>query len=171
MMTISTVVETFFAALMNAEGNGASEVPPLIVGVSGGPDSLTLLHALVRRGAYPQDVIVVAHLNHMLRPSAADEASFVQSLARDWRLQFRSRAVDVGRVAEASKSSLETAARQARYDFLADVAREWGTDLVVVGHNQNDQAETVLMHLLRGSGSTGLRGMQPVSPLPSAPEM
>lgn len=171
MMTIATVVETFFAALMNAEGHGATDAPPLIVGVSGGPDSLALLHVLARRGAYPQDMIVVAHLNHMLRPSAADEASYVQSLATDWRLQFRSRAVDVRRLAETGKSSLETAARQARYEFLADVAREWGTDLIATGHNQNDQAETVLMHLVRGSGLTGLRGMQPVSPLPLNPEM
>ncbi|MGD8854844.1 MAG: tRNA lysidine(34) synthetase TilS [Chloroflexota bacterium] len=173
MMSIEQTVRRFFTDLDNATGdNGdAFSARPLIVGVSGGPDSVVLLHALAKEHVYPEDRIVAAHLNHMIRPNAPAEASFVASLAEAWQLTFRARAVDVKALAQQEGLSLEAAARQARYTFLADVAREFGAGHIVTGHNQNDQAETVLMHFIRGSGLSGLRAMQPVSPVPGDPDL
>lgn len=133
----------------------------LVLGVSGGPDSLALLH-LIRAIRRPQGLIV-AHLDHGLRPGSADEAAIVAAAAGE--LRFHSERVDVAGMARARGLSIEEAGREARYDFLARVARRDGASAVVVGHHAGDQAETILMHLLRGSGLSGLAGMREASPL------
>ncbi|MBK8899951.1 MAG: tRNA lysidine(34) synthetase TilS [Anaerolineaceae bacterium] len=141
----------------------------LLVGVSGGADSLALLHLLWQQlGA---DRLVAAHLNHGLRAAADEEADFVQATAAAWQIPFVSQKRIVARLAEQEKLSLEAAGRQARYQFLAGQARVAGATAVAVAHHADDQAETVLLHLLRGSGSAGLRGMLPVSTVPGAQEM
>jgi tRNA(Ile)-lysidine synthase len=144
---------------------------PLVVAVSGGPDSVALLHIIARRGIYPREQVIVGHLDHGIRPEAAADATFVADLARNWGLHYRGGEADVPELASHEGLSLEAAARQARYDFLAATARATGATAIVTGHNQRDQAETVLMHLLRGSGVTGLRGMRPVTQLPGAPDI
>ncbi len=141
----------------------------LLVGVSGGADSLALLHLLWQQlGA---ERLVVAHLNHGLRAAADEEASFVEATAASWRLPFVSQKIEVQRLAEEEKLSLEEAGRLARYQFLAEQAQLVGATAVAVAHHADDQAETVLLHLLRGSGSAGLRGMRPVGELPGAGEV
>ncbi len=136
------------------------------VGVSGGPDSLCLLHLLCRLAPELDLRLHVAHLHHGLRGADADaDAAFVAELAADWRLPCVVGRADVAALAAAAGLSLEEAARQARYRFLAEVAASAGSAVVAVGHNADDQAETVLMHFLRGSGLGGLRGMTPVTPL------
>jgi tRNA(Ile)-lysidine synthase len=160
MSLIERVEDAFREAL-----HGTGQAPlrsPLVVGVSGGPDSAALLHSL--RQIVPADLLVVAHLDHGLRPGSAAEAEFVAGLAGD--LSFQSARVEIAERARARGLSIEEAGREARYEFLAHVAREVGATAVVVGHNADDQVETILMHLLRGSGPAGLRGMRPVSPLP-----
>lgn len=139
----------------------------LVVGVSGGPDSLALLHSLAQ--ALRRELLIVAHLDHGLRPSSAAEAQRVAATALG--LCFFTERTDVAELARVRRLSLEEAGRIARYDFLARVAQTVGAPAVVVGHNADDQAETVLMHLLRGSGLTGLQGMRPVSRLPVAPDL
>jgi tRNA(Ile)-lysidine synthase len=110
----------------------------------------------------------VAHLNHCLRGDAADEdMAFVASLAMDWGLPCTIEVVDVEAVARRRQLSLEEAARQVRYGFLAAVARQVGATAVAVGHHADDQSETVLMHFLRGAGLAGLRGMSPAVDLGS----
>jgi tRNA(Ile)-lysidine synthase len=109
----------------------------------------------------------VAHLNHGLRLEADDEAQFVAQMAQSWGLGFRGKKVDVAALARRSGWSVEEAGREARYRFLADLAVEVQAEAVLVAHNADDQAETVLLNLLRGSGLTGLRGMRPLSSLPS----
>jgi tRNA(Ile)-lysidine synthase len=138
----------------------------VVVGVSGGPDSLCLLHVLSRlREAYGL-TLHVAHLNHQLRgPEADADAQFVARLAAEWGLPATVESVDVAAFAHAHKLAIEEAARQARYAFLARVARQKHAFKVAVGHNADDQVETVLMHWLRGAGLSGLRGMQPVTSL------
>ncbi|MFN2168917.1 MAG: tRNA lysidine(34) synthetase TilS, partial [Anaerolineae bacterium] len=132
----------------------------IVVAVSGGPDSLALLHLLVRLSQELGLRLHVAHLNHGMRGAAADEdARFVVHLSERWGLPCTVGCADVR--SEAKKSSLEEAARLARYRFLAETADAIGSAIIAVGHTSDDQAETVLMHLLRGSGVVGLRGMLP----------
>jgi len=138
----------------------------IVVGVSGGADSLCLL-ALLREMAPTHDLqLHVAHLNHSLRGQTSDDdAAFVAELAKRWNLPFTTQKEDVAAWARKKKASLEEAARQARYAFLSEVARDANAGKIAVGHNANDQAETVLMHFLRGAGVAGLRGMLPIAPL------
>lgn len=134
----------------------------VVVGVSGGPDSAALLHCL--RQLLLPDAIIIAHFDHGLRPGSAGEAEQVAIMASG--LRFRAGRADVAEQARAGRLTLEEAGRLARYDFLAGVARAEGAKAVVVGHHADDQAETILMHVLRGSGTAGLRGMAPEAPLP-----
>ncbi|MBI3760728.1 MAG: tRNA lysidine(34) synthetase TilS, partial [Chloroflexi bacterium] len=137
---------------------------PVVVGVSGGPDSLCLLHVLLRLRESQTDTfsIHVAHLNHGLRGEASQaDADSVAGLATGWGLPVTVETADVRRLARERRLSVEEAARQARYAFLAAVAAGVGAPTVAVAHNADDQAETVLMHFLRGSGVGGLRGMLP----------
>jgi tRNA(Ile)-lysidine synthase len=134
----------------------------VIVGVSGGPDSLCLLHLLNVLAPQHNLRLRVAHLHHGLRGADADaDARFVQQTAQAMGLPYDEGRADVRRLADEEGRSLEEAARQARYAFLWDAARSAGAQIVAVGHNAGDQAETVLMHFLRGSGVSGLRGMLP----------
>lgn len=138
----------------------------VVVGVSGGPDSLCLLHALVSLRAEYSLRLHVGHLNHRLRGAEADaDAAFVAQLAEEWGLGCTVEACDVPALAQTRKLAIEEAARQARYLFLARTAASVGARRVAVGHNSDDQVETILMHLLRGSGLAGLRGMLPVADL------
>jgi tRNA(Ile)-lysidine synthase len=128
----------------------------VVIGVSGGPDSLCLLD-LARQISGLK--IIVAHFNHQLRPEADQEAEFVKRVAEQMQLPYVSEAADVGSYAEEQKLSLEEAARNLRYRFLFKRARSEGAGAVAVGHTADDQVETVLMHFLRGAGLAGLKGM------------
>lgn len=129
----------------------------LLVAVSGGPDSLCLLYVL-RELAYGMHV---AHLNHSLRPEADSEAEFVAQVAQGLGLPVTVEKASAKEYAAQHHLSVEEAARVLRYRFLARVAAHESCSAVAVGHTADDQVETVLMHLLRGSGLAGLRGMQP----------
>ncbi len=130
----------------------------IAVAVSGGADSTCLLDCLHRLGL----PLVVAHFDHGLRPSSWSDARKVLRLAAKLRLPaIAGRAHGL----KARGGSLENAARIARYRFLGDCARRSGSRVLAVGHTQDDQAETVLLHLLRGAGSGGLRGMRPETTL------
>jgi tRNA(Ile)-lysidine synthase len=160
------------AAQLQAVLSAAALPPdsPLVVGVSGGADSLTLLHAL-SHGLYPRERLVVAHLDHLLRPGSAADAAFAGQAAAAWGLRFVVEVVDVGQLARRRRLSVEEAGRLARYAFLGRTADAFGAPAAAVGHNADDQAESVLMHLLRGTGSAGLRGMAPVGPMPTRPDL
>ena len=137
----------------------------VVVGVSGGPDSLALLHALAQLAPAEGWQLHVAHLDHMLRPEAQAEAHFVAELAAAWGLGCTIEREDVQKLAMQPGVSLEEAARQARYNFLGRVAQRLAAPVIAVGHHADDQVETMLMHLLRGSGLAGLRGMPPQTEL------
>ncbi len=157
------LVERVHAALSRAAAATGCDLfdEPIVLGISGGPDSLALLHAI--RSIRRHEGLIVAHLDHGLRPGSAGEASIVAAEAGD--LRFYSERVDVAGMARARGLSVEEAGRQARYDFLADAAEREGASAIMVGHHADDQAETILMHLLRGSGLAGLAGMREASPL------
>ena len=138
----------------------------VVVGVSGGADSLVLLHALLALRERLEVTLHVGTLDHGLRGAAgAADAEFVRCTAGGWGLPVTVGRADVARIARAHRLGVEEAARQVRYIFLLRVARQVGASRVAVGHQRDDQAETVLMHLLRGSGLSGLRGMLPATSL------
>lgn len=133
----------------------------LIVAVSGGADSVALLHLLLEAG-YRN--LIVAHFNHRLRGKASDgDAAFVEKLAAKLDLPCEIAEGDVRKLASSRKCSLETAAREARYSFLATVAKKHRIRMVVLAHHADDQVETCLFNFLRGSGIAGLSGMKPRS--------
>jgi tRNA(Ile)-lysidine synthase len=135
----------------------------VVAAVSGGPDSIALLHALLKIAPAYDLGLVVAHLNHGLRGRESDEDErFVQELSLNLGLPFESAFVDIHRIKEERKGSLEDLAREERLRFLTAVAEKWQAQKVALGHHAQDQAETVLIQFLRGAGSEGLKGMLPI---------
>jgi len=136
----------------------------LVVAVSGGPDSVCLLYLLRALRDKLDITLYVAHLNHGLRGAESDaDASYVAELAKKLDLQATVEQRDVRAYQRKKRLSLEEAAREVRYSFLAEVAEATGADSVAVGHTLDDHIETILMHLIRGSGTRGLRGLHPCS--------
>jgi tRNA(Ile)-lysidine synthase len=136
----------------------------VLAGVSGGADSVCLLHILAGLQEKLEITVHVAHLNHMLRGAESDgDARYVSRLAKKLGLSATIENRDVKAYQVTHRLSLEDAARQVRYRFFAEVAREVGASRVAVGHTSDDQAETILMHLVRGAGPTGLLGMRPLT--------
>lgn len=129
---------------------------PLILGVSGGPDSLCVLDVLDRFD-YP---LIVVHFNHKLRPNADKDAEIIRQMVGKRKRQFLLGEADVYERAAREKESIEEAARNERYHFLFQCAEKFNAQAVMVGHTADDQVETVLMHLIRGSGLSGLGGMR-----------
>lgn len=134
---------------------GLEPTDVVLVGFSGGPDSLTLLHVLESLG----QPLVAAHFDHGLRPESGEEAQHAEAVARSLGVPFVAQRGDVAGFAGQEKLSLEEAARILRYQFLFRAADDQRAAAVAVAHNADDQVETVLMHLLRGAGPQGLRGM------------
>ncbi|MGH2348598.1 MAG: tRNA lysidine(34) synthetase TilS [bacterium] len=137
----------------------------VVVAVSGGADSMALLHALVglREGLHL--TLHVAHLNHRLRPDSADDSAFVGDAAQSLHLPVTLAAADVRELAAEQRRSLEDAARHARYRFLAQVAEDTGAGVVATAHTRSDQVETVLMRLLDAAPWESLAGIPPVRPM------
>lgn len=139
----------------------------VVVGVSGGTDSLTLLHLLKNLSSRMGFSVHAATLDHQLRgQESAEDANFVVRLCNEWGISVIKKEVNVKALAKRSGMSTEVAARNARYDFLAEVAYQVNASCVAVAHHADDQAETLLMRLIRGSGGKGLAGMELQSPLP-----
>ncbi len=136
------------------------------VAVSGGCDSVALLRGLATYAPKRRLSLRIAHLDHSLRPESAAEARFVSALAAELSVGCTLGKIDVGRIAEAEGWSIEEAARRARYSFLAQVSWQIGASAVALGHQADDQAETVLMNFIRGAGLDGLKGMTPVGRFP-----
>jgi tRNA(Ile)-lysidine synthase len=135
----------------------------LMAAVSGGPDSVALVHILLALAPKFSFQVAMAHLNHCLRDaeSARDEA-FVVSLAEQLKLPLHVERQDVRRYQKSHHLSLEEAARQVRYRFYHAIAAKFGYEKIALGHHSDDNAELILMYLLRGSGPLGLSGIPPV---------
>jgi tRNA(Ile)-lysidine synthase len=141
----------------------------LVVAVSGGADSVCLLHILRKHRDDLDIELYVAHLNHQLRGAESDaDASYVSALAKKLGVPAIIESRDVAAYHNRKLGSLEEAAREVRCAFLADVAGKVGASKVATGHTCDDHIETILLHLLRGAGTTGLRGLQSRSALPYA---
>ena len=132
----------------------------LVVGVSGGADSMCLLSLLCKyRKEEPFDMTVV-HINHGIRKEASEDAKCVEAVCREYKVPFVLKEYSVNALAKEWGMSTEEAGRKVRYDAFAQVLGQ-DNGKIVVAHNQNDVAETVLFNLFRGSGSTGLIGIRP----------
>ncbi|GAB4509928.1 MAG: tRNA lysidine(34) synthetase TilS [Anaerolineae bacterium] len=143
----------------------------VVVAVSGGTDSLALLHMLYTLQASLRITLHAATLDHQLRDGSAEDAAYVRAIAEEWGIAVTVGHVDVGKLAAEEQMGIEAAARQARYAFLVNVARQVGSARIMTAHHADDQAETVLMRLLRGAGLSGLRGMAMQAPVPGAPHL
>lgn len=135
----------------------------VLIGVSGGPDSICLLHLLWRVKDELNIEIAVAHLDHMFRGyEAQQDAIFVKRLCEEMDVEFFTERIDVPKYIENTGYSPEDAARRIRYKFFEKVKSNIGATKIALGHNRNDHEETVLMNILRGSGLEGLIGIEPV---------
>lgn len=135
----------------------------VVLAVSGGPDSLCLLHLMYRLSKQLNLKIIVAHLNHCLRPEAEEEVLGVKAAAEKFALPFVTRAVDIKKLKREKGISEEEAGRLARYSLLFDVAKDFNAAKIALGHHLDDQAETVLLNIIRGTGPDGLAGILPIT--------
>lgn len=158
---LAKVRKTIFRYKMLASGDR------VVVGVSGGPDSVAMLSLLVALKEEFSLYLHIAHLNHMLRANEArEDALYVEELSKNLGLPLSIGGKDISSLARARRLSLQEAGRQARYEFFQAVSHEVKANKIAVAQTMNDQAETVLLWILRGCGLKGLTGIPPVRPYP-----
>lgn len=137
----------------------------VVLAVSGGPDSICMLDILKDiKNDETIDLnfeIVVAHVNHMIRKEAEEDEKYVKKYCEENQIEFYSKSIDVQKMANNNKIGLEEAGRKARYDFFDEILEKTNAQKIAIAHNKNDKVETVLMHILRGSGINGLKGIEP----------
>lgn len=131
----------------------------IAVGVSGGRDSMCLLHAVVGCGAVARERIVAVHVNHGLRETAARDENFVREFCEKNDIEFKAFAVDVKGESAKNRLTIEQAARSLRYGIFYELIKTRAADCILTAHHALDNAESVLMHMFRGAGLDGLRGM------------
>ena len=131
----------------------------IVLGVSGGPDSLFMLYILNKLKEQLKFEIVVAHINHMIREEANSEENFVKEICRKIDIEFYSKRIDVEKYANNNKIGLEEAGRKIRYEFFEEILEKTNSNKIAIAHNK---VETIIMHLLRGSGISGLQGIEPI---------
>lgn len=135
----------------------------IVIGVSGGPDSMALLNALIKIKGRNKDInfnIVVAHINHMIREIADDETKYVEKFCTRNNIQCYIKRENVIEKAKREKIGTEEAGRKLRYEFFEEVLNKTNSNKVATAHTANDRAETVLMNIMRGSGTSGLKGIE-----------
>ena len=135
----------------------------LVLAVSGGPDSITMLDILneIRNEKIINFEICVAHINHMIREEAKSDELYVKKYCEEKNIDFYSKSIDVLKLANNNKTGTEEMGRIVRYKFFDEVLEKTGSNKVSIAHNKNDKAETMIMNILRGSGISGLKGIEP----------
>lgn len=131
----------------------------IIIGVSGGADSICLFHILKSLQEEYNLNLTVAHINHGVRKEAKEDAKFVQSLCNKWEVPYKEHNCNITQLSKQQKLSEEVVGRNERYSFFEEIRIKYSGDRIAVAHTMNDQAETMLMRLIRGSGITGLGGI------------
>ena len=134
----------------------------IVIGVSGGPDSICLLHVLYGLKEKLGIEIVVAHVKHMLRDVADLETEYVQKFCKKLGIECYVKKADILEISKTQKKGTEEVGRQVRYDFFDEVAKKTNSNKIATAHNSNDRAETVILNILRGSGLSGLKGIEPI---------
>lgn len=134
----------------------------LVIGVSGGPDSICLLHILNELKEKLNIKIYVAHINHMMRKEAIKEQEYVEKFCKKINVDCFVKQIDILKISKEEKKGIEETGRNARYEFFEEILKKVGANKIVTAHNNNDKVETILMNILRGSGASGLKGISPV---------
>ncbi len=133
----------------------------IVLGVSGGPDSITMLDILKQFREEIGFEIVVAHINHMIREEAIEDEKYVQEYCKKNNIECYIKRIDVEKIANTKKIGTEEAGRKVRYEFFEEILQKTGSNKIGIAHNKNDKIETIIMHILRGSGISGLKGIGP----------
>ncbi len=131
----------------------------ILVAVSGGPDSMCLLDILYKLKDILKIDISVAHVNHLIRVDAKDDAEYVKRFCQEKNIKFYLKECNIQEKSKMERIGVEEAGRNARYDFFKEVAKNNSLNKIAIAHNKNDLAETLIMNLLRGSGSQGLKSI------------
>ena len=156
------MIETVMNNIM--ENNLIEKNENIVVAVSGGADSMALLYALIEIRSVLDFNIIIAHVNHGVRGEDADsDQEFVRQKSIEMELPFYTINVDMNAYAKEQKISSEEAGRLLRYNFFREIIKEKGSGKIAVAHNKNDQAETLLLRIMRGTGIDGLKGMDFIS--------
>ena len=136
----------------------------IVLGVSGGPDSISMLNILneIKHEQSIKFEIYVAHVNHLIRKEAIDDEKYVEDYCNKKDIECYIKRIDVEQIANNKKIGTEEAGRNARYDFFEEILQKTGSNKIAIAHNKNDKIETIIMHLLRGSGLSGLKGIEPI---------
>lgn len=134
----------------------------IVVGVSGGPDSVCLLHILNELKNEMNFKIYVAHINHMIRKEADEETEYVKNFCKNIGVECFAQKIDVVKIAKEEKIGTEEAGRKIRYNFFKEVLKKTNSNKIATAHNNNDKVETIIMNILRGSGTAGLKGLDPI---------
>lgn len=134
----------------------------IVVGVSGGPDSISLLHILNELKEELKIKIYVAHVNHMLRKEADEETEYVKKICENLGVEFFYKKVNIEEISKNEKLGTEEAGRNERYKFFDEILEKTNSNKIATAHNSNDKVETVLLNVLRGSGISGLKGIEPI---------
>ena len=134
----------------------------VVVGVSGGPDSICLLHILNEIKNDLNFEIYVAHINHMIRKVADEETEYVKTFCKNLGIECYIKRIDVQKIANNLKRGTEETGRQIRYEFFNEVLEKTNSNKIATAHNNNDKAETIIMNILRGSGTSGLKGIEAI---------
>lgn len=134
----------------------------IVLGVSGGPDSITMLDILRQIREEFDFEIVVAHINHMIRKEAIQDEEYVKKYCEKNNIKCFVKRIDVIDIANNKKIGTEEAGRLVRYEFFDEVLKQTGSNKIAIAHNKNDKVETIIMHLLRGSGLSGIKGIEPI---------
>jgi len=135
----------------------------IVLGVSGGPDSIAMLDILNQLKDEMNFEIYVVHVNHNIRGKDADEdEEYVKKYCEKYNIKCFSKKIDVPTIAKTKKIGTEEAGRKVRYEYFEEILKETKSNKIAIAHNKNDKVETIIMHLLRGSGISGLRGIEPI---------
>ena len=142
------------------ENNLINKGDVIVVGVSGGPDSITLLTCLNKYKDYLGIEIISAHINHLIRKDSTEDEQYVENMCKNMGIKCYVKRADVEKIAKEQKKGSEEVGRKIRYDFFDEVARKENANKIAIAHNMKDNAETMLLNIIRGSGLTGLEGIQ-----------
>lgn len=134
----------------------------IVIGLSGGPDSICLLHILNELKQELNFKIYVAHINHMIRKEADEETEYVKEFCKNIGVECFVKKINVVKIAKESKMGTEEAGRKIRYNFFEEVLKNTNSNKIATAHNNNDKVETIIMNILRGSGISGLKGLDPI---------
>lgn len=138
----------------------------IVLGVSGGPDSICMLNILndIRndKKLHIEFDIIVAHVNHLIREESKDDELFVKQFCKEINVEFYSKSIDIKKMANNYKIGTEEAGRNARYQFFDEILEKTNSNKIAIAHNKNDKVETIIMNILRGSGTAGLKGIEPI---------